>query len=120
MVALAHAYGARVARVERTEAFVEAFEQALAADRPYLIEVVMFPAILQPEPIARGRPPKKCSGNLAARGMHAPQHLRNAQKCPKGTTTHFNNTHTGPHESVAPTQAKAKNGGFIGVNADQP
>ncbi|MCQ4327710.1 thiamine pyrophosphate-binding protein [Stutzerimonas stutzeri] len=48
MVALAHAYGAGAARVERTEQFAEVFEQALAADRPYLIELVMDPAILRP------------------------------------------------------------------------
>jgi acetolactate synthase-1/2/3 large subunit len=48
MVALAQAYGAGATRVERTEAFAEAFEQALAADRPYLIELVLDPAILRP------------------------------------------------------------------------
>lgn len=48
MVALARAYGAGGARVERTEEFAEAFEKALAADRPFLIELVMDPAILRP------------------------------------------------------------------------
>ncbi|WP_312678893.1 thiamine pyrophosphate-dependent enzyme [Stutzerimonas nitrititolerans] len=48
MVALARAYGAGAARVERTEQFAEAFEQALAADRPFLIEVLIDPAILRP------------------------------------------------------------------------
>ncbi|MGE4406143.1 thiamine pyrophosphate-binding protein [Pseudomonas sp.] len=48
MVALARAYGAGAARVERTEQFAEAFEQALAADRPFLIEVLLDPAILRP------------------------------------------------------------------------
>jgi acetolactate synthase-1/2/3 large subunit len=48
MVALATAYGAGAARVERTDQFAEAFEQAMAADRPFLIEVVMDPAILRP------------------------------------------------------------------------
>ncbi|MFG3502603.1 thiamine pyrophosphate-dependent enzyme [Pseudomonas sp. NPDC047963] len=102
MVALARAYGARVARVERTEAFAEAFEQALAADRPYLIEVVMYQAILRPEPIARGRPPTKCSGNLAALGRHAPRQLGNAQKRPNDTTTPFNKAHTKPSPQHRP------------------
>ncbi|QGZ30984.1 thiamine pyrophosphate-binding protein [Stutzerimonas stutzeri] len=48
MVALAQAYGAGAVRVDRTEAFADAFEQALAADRPFLIELVMDPAILRP------------------------------------------------------------------------
>lgn len=48
LVALARAYGAGAARVERTVQFAEVFEQALAADRPYLIELVMDPAILRP------------------------------------------------------------------------
>ncbi len=48
MVALARAYGAGAARVERTEQFAAAFEQALAADHPFLIELVMDPAILRP------------------------------------------------------------------------
>ncbi|MGA6097379.1 thiamine pyrophosphate-binding protein [Stutzerimonas marianensis] len=48
MVALARAYGAGAARVERTTQFAEAFEQALAANRPYLIELVIDPAILRP------------------------------------------------------------------------
>ncbi|MHB0777121.1 thiamine pyrophosphate-binding protein [Halomonas sp. WWR20] len=48
MVALARAYGAGAARVEHTEQFAETFEQALAADRPFLVELVMDPAILKP------------------------------------------------------------------------
>ncbi|MBK3866576.1 thiamine pyrophosphate-binding protein [Pseudomonas stutzeri] len=48
MVALARAYGAAAARVERTEQFAEVFEQALASDRPFLIEVMIDPAILRP------------------------------------------------------------------------
>ncbi len=48
MVALAQAYGAGAARVERTEQFAHVFEQAMAADRPFLIELVMDPAILRP------------------------------------------------------------------------
>lgn len=48
MVALAKAYGAGALRVERTEEFAEAFEQALAAQRPFLIELTMTPEILRP------------------------------------------------------------------------
>ncbi|MFC3606800.1 thiamine pyrophosphate-binding protein [Stutzerimonas tarimensis] len=48
MVALAQAYGAGAARVERTEQFADIFEQAMTADRPFLIELVMDPSILRP------------------------------------------------------------------------
>lgn len=48
MVALAQAYGAGAVRVDRTGTFVDAFEQALVADRPFLIELVMDPTILRP------------------------------------------------------------------------
>lgn len=48
MVALAQAYGAGAVRVERTEDFADAFEQALAADRPFLLELIMDAAILRP------------------------------------------------------------------------
>lgn len=48
MVALAQAYGAGAARVERTEQFADVFEQAMTADRPFLIELVMDPSILRP------------------------------------------------------------------------
>ena len=48
MVTLAKAYGAAAARVERTEQFADVFEQALACDRPFLIELMIDPAILRP------------------------------------------------------------------------
>ena len=48
MVTLAKAYGAVAARVERTEQFADVFEQALACDRPFLIELMIDPAILRP------------------------------------------------------------------------
>ncbi|VXC50298.1 thiamine pyrophosphate-binding protein [Pseudomonas sp. 9Ag] len=48
MVALAQAYGAGAARVERTEQFADIFEQAMTASRPFLIELVMNPSILRP------------------------------------------------------------------------
>jgi len=48
MLQLAQAFGAGAARVERTEQFADAFEQALAADRPFLIELIIDPAILRP------------------------------------------------------------------------
>ena len=48
MVTLAKAYGAVAARLERTEQFADVFEQALACDRPFLIELMIDPAILRP------------------------------------------------------------------------
>lgn len=48
MVALAQAYGAGAARVERTEQFADIFEQAMTAGRPFLIELVTDPSILRP------------------------------------------------------------------------
>lgn len=48
MVTLAKAYGAVAARVERTAQFADVFEQALACDRPFLIELMIDPAILRP------------------------------------------------------------------------
>ncbi len=46
--ALARAYGAHGERVERTEDFAEAFERALAAAKPALIELVLDPEVLTP------------------------------------------------------------------------
>ena len=48
MVALAKAYGAGALRVERTEDFAAAFNQALDAQRPFLIELIIAPEILRP------------------------------------------------------------------------
>ncbi|MCQ4313580.1 thiamine pyrophosphate-binding protein [Pseudomonas stutzeri] len=48
MLRLAEAFGAGAARVERTDQFAEVFEQALNADRPFLIELIIDPAILRP------------------------------------------------------------------------
>ncbi|MFL9811833.1 thiamine pyrophosphate-binding protein [Stutzerimonas sp. VN223-3] len=48
MLRLAEAFGAGAARVEQTEQFAEVFEQALAANRPFLIELIIDPAILRP------------------------------------------------------------------------
>jgi acetolactate synthase-1/2/3 large subunit len=45
---LAEAHGALGLRVERTEAFAPAFAQALAADRPALIEIVMDQEAITP------------------------------------------------------------------------
>jgi acetolactate synthase-1/2/3 large subunit len=47
-VALAQAYGANGARVTTTEEFAPAFEAALAADRPTVIEIVMDPEAITP------------------------------------------------------------------------
>jgi len=46
--ALARAYGANGARVTETAAFAPAFEAALAADRPTVIEIVMDPEAITP------------------------------------------------------------------------
>lgn len=48
MIQLAQAFGARAARVEQTEKFANVFEQALAAECPFLIELVVDPLILKP------------------------------------------------------------------------
>lgn len=48
MVQLARSFGARAARVESTNEFADVFEHALAADRPFLIEVITDPSILRP------------------------------------------------------------------------
>jgi acetolactate synthase I/II/III large subunit len=47
-VAYAHALGAHAALVERTEDFVEAFEEALAAGRPALLELRVDPEAITP------------------------------------------------------------------------
>ena len=47
-VALAKAYGAHGERVERTEEFAAAFERALGAGKPALIELVLDPEVLTP------------------------------------------------------------------------
>ena len=46
--ALARAYGAHGEKVERTEDFAGAFERALAAGKPALIELVLDPEVLTP------------------------------------------------------------------------
>lgn len=48
MLQLARAFGAGAARVESTEEFADIFEHALAANRPFLIEVIIDPSILRP------------------------------------------------------------------------
>jgi acetolactate synthase-1/2/3 large subunit len=47
-VALARAYGAHGERVEKTADFADAFERALAAGKPALIELVLDPEVLTP------------------------------------------------------------------------
>jgi acetolactate synthase-1/2/3 large subunit len=47
-VALAEAYGAHAERVERSEEFAEAFERALAAGRPALLELLVDPEAISP------------------------------------------------------------------------
>ncbi len=47
-VRLAESYGALAARVERTADFAPAFERALRAERPALIEIVMDPEAITP------------------------------------------------------------------------
>jgi len=47
-VALAAAYGAHAERVERSEDFAEAFERALAAGRPALLELRVDPEAITP------------------------------------------------------------------------
>lgn len=46
--ALARAYGAHGERVEKTEDFAQAFERALSAGKPALIELVLDPEVLTP------------------------------------------------------------------------
>jgi acetolactate synthase I/II/III large subunit len=47
-VALAAAYGAHAERVERSDAFADAFERALAAGRPALLHLVVDPESISP------------------------------------------------------------------------
>lgn len=47
-LSLARAFGAEAERVEKTEDFEEVFERALRAQRPFLIELPLDPAILKP------------------------------------------------------------------------
>jgi acetolactate synthase-1/2/3 large subunit len=47
-VAYAHAFGAHGALVERTEDFADAFEEALAAGRPALLELRVDPEAITP------------------------------------------------------------------------
>jgi acetolactate synthase-1/2/3 large subunit len=48
-VGLATAYGAHAERVERSEDFAEAFERALAAGRPALLELAVDPEAITPD-----------------------------------------------------------------------
>lgn len=48
LLSLARAFGAEAERVEKTEDFEDVFERALRAQRPFLIELPLDPAILKP------------------------------------------------------------------------
>lgn len=48
LLSLARAFGAEAERVEKTEDFKDVFERALRAQRPFLIELPLDPAILKP------------------------------------------------------------------------
>ena len=47
--ALARSYGANGILIEKTEAFPAAFEEALAADRPTLMELKVAPQAITPK-----------------------------------------------------------------------
>ncbi len=64
-VALARSYGAHASRVTRTEEFAPAFERALAADGPALIELVPDPDAISPAQTLSGL--RQASG-AASRG----------------------------------------------------